>query len=27
MVLFYYPGFLEKHIPILMGCDDAHVEL
>jgi len=27
MVLFYYPGFLEKHIPIFMGYDDAHVEL
>ena len=27
MVLFYYPGFLEKVTPIVMGCDDAHVEL
>ena len=27
MVLFYYPGFLEKVTRIVMGCDDAHVEL
>ena len=27
MVLFYYPGFLEKVTPVVIGCDDADVEL